>query len=160
MPVILADTTVLNNFAQIGRPDLLRRAFPRLAAPKIVREELAEGERLGHVPAGEWSWLDLLELTVAEQSRAADLERHLQAGEAACLAVAEARGGLVLTDDRAARLIAADLNLELSGTLGVLVKLVRQEVLTLEEGDALLVEMMTRGYRSPVRSLGEVDPAG
>jgi predicted nucleic acid-binding protein len=160
MPVVVTDTTVLNNFAQIGRPDLLRWAFPGLAAPQAVREELAKGERLGHVPAGEWSWLDLCELTVAEQSRAADFERHLQAGEAACLAVAEARGGLVLTDDRAARLAAVALKLEVSGTLGALINLVRQEILTLEEGDALLIEMMVRGYRSPVRSLSEVNPGG
>ena len=158
MPFVVTDTTTLNNFAQIGRPDLLQKAFPELAAPQVVREELAEGERLGHVPAGDWSWLNLLELTEAEQSRAADLERHLQPGEAACLATVEARGSLVLTDDRAARLVAASLKLEVSGTLGALIRLVRQKVLTLEEGDALLVEMMIRGYRSPVQSLREVYP--
>ena len=74
-------------------------------------------------------------------------------------ATAEARGGLVLTDDRAA-LAAVALKLQVSVTLGALVKLVRQEILTLEEGDALLVEMMVRGYRSPVRSLNEVNPGG
>jgi predicted nucleic acid-binding protein len=138
MPLVVTDTTVLNNFAQIGRPDLLRRAFPGLAAPRVVREELAEGERLGHVPAGEWSWLNLFELTVAEQSRAAGFERNLQAGEAACLAVVEARGGLVLTDDRAARLTAVDLKLEISGTLGALVKLVRQKILPSKKGTHFL----------------------
>jgi predicted nucleic acid-binding protein len=156
MPVFLADTTVLSNFAQIGRPDLLRRAFPGLTTPEAVREELAKGERLGLVPVCDWSWLTTVELTGAEQSRAADLERHLQAGEAACIAVTEHRGGLLLTDDGAARSLAKSLGLEISGTIGVLVKLLRRKILTLEQGDRLLIEMMARGYRSPVRSLREI----
>lgn len=155
--LIVTDTTVLNNFAQIGRPDLLQSAFPGLAAPGVVHEELAAGERLGLVPPGDWSWLKRIELTAAEQSRVADLESSLQTGEAACLAVVEARGGLVLTDDGAARRRATALHLETSGTLGALLRLWRREILSLEEGDALLAEMITRGYRSPVRSLRAVD---
>jgi predicted nucleic acid-binding protein len=156
VPLILTDTTVLNNFAQVERPDLLRRAFPSLAAPTIVREELATGERLGLVAACDWSWLQLIELTAAEQSRVAELKRRLQAGEAACIAVAEARGGrLFLTDDSSARGLAKSLNLEISGTLGALIRLVRQGTLTLSQGDALLAEMRRRGYRSPLQSLHE-----
>jgi predicted nucleic acid-binding protein len=156
MPVILADTTVLNNFAQIGRPDLLRKAFPGLAAPREVRVELSEGERLGLVPAGDWSWLETLELEVRESDRAAELRRHLQDGEAACLAMVESRGGLVLTDDGAARRFAARLSIEVSGTLGVLARLLHHEFLTLAQGDAFLAQMMARGYRCPIRSLREL----
>ncbi|HEX9945704.1 MAG TPA: DUF3368 domain-containing protein [Thermoanaerobaculia bacterium] len=156
MPVILADTTVLNNFAQIRRPDLLRRAFPRLVAPSVVLKELSAGERLGVVPSCDWSWVKTTELTKVEQSRRTELRRDLQAGEAACIAVAEIRGGLVLTDDADARRLAAALKVEISGTIGVLIKLVRREILTLEQGDRLLAEMIARGYRSPVRSLREI----
>jgi len=157
--LILADTTVLSNFAQVGRQDLLQQAFPGLSAPRAVREELSAGERLGRVPSGDWSWLELVELSDTESLRAADLEQHLQAGEAACLAVAEARDGLVLTDDSAARRLAGTLNLQVSGTIGALVRLVRREILSLPQADVLLAEMMARGYRSPVRSLGEVYPS-
>lgn len=156
MTLILADTTVLSNFAQVGRQDLLQQAFSGLSAPRAVREELSAGERLGRVPRGDWSWLGPVELDEAESLRAAELERHLQAGEAACLAIAEARGGLVLTDDSAARRLAGALNLRISGTIGALVRLVRREILSLPQADALLAEMVARGYRSPVRSLREI----
>jgi predicted nucleic acid-binding protein len=156
--LILADTTVLNNFSQAGRPDLLRRAFPGLAVPEVVRQELAAGERLRRVPVCDWSWLTLVVLTEAERSRAEELGRQLQAGEAACLAIAEARGSLVLTDGSAARRAALALRVEISGTLGTLVGLVRLEVVTAAEGDALLARMIERGYRSPVRSLRELSP--
>lgn len=159
MTLILADTTVVNNFAQVERPDLLQQAFPELRVPRVVREELSAGERLGRVPRGDWSWLVLIELSEAESLRATDLGRYLQAGEAACLAIAEARGGFVLTDDSAARRLAGALNLRISGTVGALVRLVRGEILSLAQADALLAEMMARGYRSPVRSLREVDPS-
>jgi predicted nucleic acid-binding protein len=154
--VILADTTVLNNFAQIRRSDLLRRAFSGVGSPKAVREELSLGERLGIVPLCDWSWLGTVELDEAEQSRMTELRRDLQAGEAACIAIAEARGGLVLTDDLEARRFAVALKINVSGTVGVLGKLLRRELLTLEQGDGFLAEMISRGYRSPVRSLREI----
>lgn len=153
----MTDTTVLNNFSQVARPDLLRLAFPGISAPAVVRKELAEGERLGRVPVCDWSWLEVIELTEAEQARAADLKQRLQTGEAACIAVVEARGGLLLTDDSAARRLARRLQLETSGTLGALVKLVRRNSLTLAQGDILLAEMVKRGYRSPLLSLLEID---
>jgi len=139
VPLVWADTTVLNNFAQVGRPELLQLAFPGLSAPRAVRTELSAGERLGRVPVGDWSWLQLVDLTETETARARELEQHLQAGEAACLAVAEARGGLVLTDDSAARRFAGALQLPLL------------------QADLVLAEMMTRGYRSPVVSLRELN---
>jgi predicted nucleic acid-binding protein len=44
-----ADTTVLNNFAQIRRPDLLSLAYPDLSAPASVWNELDLGVRRGTV---------------------------------------------------------------------------------------------------------------
>jgi predicted nucleic acid-binding protein len=158
MPVILTDTTVLSNFAQVGRPQLLQSAFPDLSAPAEVRQELTEGERLGLVPSCDWSWMGMVELSSSEQLQAAELRRSLQAGEAACIAIVLARGGLLLTDDLAARRVAASLQVEISGTLGVLARLIQRKILTLEEGDELLVRMMASGYRSPVRSLREIEP--
>ncbi|HKI05503.1 MAG TPA: DUF3368 domain-containing protein [Thermoanaerobaculia bacterium] len=158
MPVILADTTVLSNFSQVERPNLLRMAFPRLASPHEVREELSQGEKLGLVPSCDWSWLKTIELTDGEQIQANELREYLQAGEAACIAVAASRGGLVLTDDGTARRVAASLQVEISGTIGVLVRLCEREILALEQGDSLLLAMMARGYRSPIRSLRELAP--
>lgn len=153
MPVILADTTVLNNFAQIRRPDLLRKPFHSLSAPSEVRVELAEGERKGLVPICDWSWLTLIEPTDAERFRASELRSRVGAGEAACIAILASRGGLLLTDDGPARYLAAALGIELSGTIGVLVKLLQRKILSFEEGSALLEGMIDRGYRSPVQSL-------
>ncbi|MEO6192328.1 MAG: DUF3368 domain-containing protein [Thermoanaerobaculia bacterium] len=156
MSVILADTTVLNNFAQVGQPDLLRKVFTDLSAPTEVREELAEGERRGLVPICDWSWLAVIEPTDAEQLHASELKSSVGAGEAACIAILVSRGGLLLTDDGPARHLAASLGVEISGTIGVLNKLVQGRILGLKKGDELLQGMRARGYWSPVRSLSEI----
>jgi predicted nucleic acid-binding protein len=152
----LADTTVLNNFAQIRRTDLLQAAWPDLAAPIPVWNELELGVRRGLVPDCDWSWLELIDLTEREQERADEVGRALGPGESACIAVAGARGLLMLSDDWEARALGRSLGLEVSGSLGVLDRLVWKQILTLDEADALLTEMVRRGFRSPYLSLREI----
>lgn len=152
----LADTTVLNNFAQIWRPDLLRSAYPDLSAPIPVWNELELGVRRGLVPVCDWSWLEILDLNEQEQAQADETGQDLGAGEAACIAAAVNRGFLMLSDDWEARALARSLGLEVSGSLGVLDRLVLKQILSLEEADALLEEMVRRGFRSPYRSLREI----
>lgn len=152
----LADTRVLNNFAQIRRTDLLRAAYSDLSAPIPVWNELERGVRRGSVPAGDWSWLKILDLTEREQARADEIGRELGSGEAACLAAAVSRGFLLLSDDWEARALGRSLGLEVSGTLGVLDILILKQILSLEEADTFLAEMIRRGFRSPYRSLREI----
>jgi predicted nucleic acid-binding protein len=155
MPSI-ADTTVLNNFAQIRHPDLLKSAYPDLSAPIPVWNELELGVRRGLVPACDWSWLKILDLSALEQARADEISQDLGSGEAACIAAAVSRGLLMLSDDWGARELGRSLDLEVSGSLGVLDRLVLKQILVLEEADALLAEMVRRGFRSPYRSLREI----
>jgi predicted nucleic acid-binding protein len=151
-----ADTTVLNNFAQIRRPDLLSSACPNLSAPASVWSELDLGVRRGLVPACDWSWLKILDLSQREQAQADRFGRALDPGEAACIAMAASRGGLMLSDDWKARAFGRSLGLEVSGSLGVLNNLVSKRILSLDEADALLTEMVRCGFRSPYRSLREI----
>ncbi len=152
----LADTTVLSNFAQVRRADLLRLAHPDLAAPVPVWSELERGVRRGLVPDGDWSWLTVFDLTEGEQAHAEEIGRDLGAGEAACIAAAVSRGSLMLSDDWEARALGRALGLEVSGSLGVLDRLVSEQIVGLEEADALLAEMVRRGFRSPYQSLREI----
>jgi len=115
--------------------------------------ELEKGVKLGLLPAVDWTWLLRLELTPAERARADVFSQKLGSGESACIAVAEARGGFVLTDDLAARRLAGTLNLTVIGTLGALDRIVQAGIMTLEQADDLLTEMILRGYRSPISSL-------
>ena len=156
MDLAVVDTTVLSNFAQVGKPRLVKEAFPKLGAPRGILNELRRGQALGVLPAGDWGWLPLLRPNAAEARQAKRFQQRLDLGEAGCLAIAVSRNAMLLTDDRAARSMAVGLGIQVSGTLGVLVKLVDLGHLSDEKADSLLERMIQFGYWSPVRSLREL----
>ncbi len=70
-PFSLLDTTILSNFAHVQRPDLVQTALEETAATTaVVMAELRRGEELGLVTRVDWAWLQLLNLTAAEQEQA------------------------------------------------------------------------------------------
>lgn len=154
--LVVADTTVWSNFAHAGQPRLVPAAYPGVVSPQQVLDEIAEGQRLGHLGDFDWRFVKRVRLTRNEARTAERLEQTLGPGEAACLAVAGARGIVVLTDDRNARTVAGSFGVQVSGTLGVLLHLVEMGAFPLAEADALLTEMIRAGYRSPVASLTEL----
>lgn len=85
-----------------------------------------------------------------------ELLHSLNVGEAACLAMAITRGCRLLTDDRDARELARHLRIPISGTLGVLTRLVDIGHFTLDKADNLLLQMIATGYHSPVSSLRDI----
>jgi predicted nucleic acid-binding protein len=156
-PNTLLDTTVLSNFAHVRRPDIPRTVLGAgVAITSIIVAELRAGEQAGLVPECDWTWLTVLTPTAVELATAADLQRQLDPGEAECLAVAIHRGYRFLSDDFAARRIAEAKRLVVSGTIGILLKGSATGALSLPVADRLLAEMITHGYRAPVRSLREL----
>lgn len=151
---ILLDNTVLSNFSSIRRPDLVKLALDDAAAMvEEVYAELQAGVKIGKLPDCDWSWLPVLQLSKSERTMYKRLQKRLDAGEAACLAKASIQGYRVFTDDRNARKIARQMGIPISGTFGLLVRLVDQGVLSLTDADALLNQMIAAGYRSPLTSL-------
>lgn len=63
------------------------------------------------------------------------------------------QGYRVFTDDRDARKMARQMGIPISGTFGLLVRLVDQGTLSLTDADALLSQMIAAGYRAPLTSL-------
>ncbi|MBI5652150.1 MAG: hypothetical protein HZC40_17170 [Chloroflexi bacterium] len=56
---ILLNNTILANFSEIARPDLVRLAFPRedIVTVATVVTEHKNGVNEGHFLACDWSWL-------------------------------------------------------------------------------------------------------
>ena len=157
MTETILDTTLLSNFAHVRRPDLLQSALGGHAVTTAtVLAELRAGVNLGWVPRCDWSWLAIATPNDQEHAQAAHYTAVLDEGEAECLAIAKVRGWVFASDDLAARRLAQQEGLAVSGTLGVLQKLVAMHLLTLDEADAHLAVMRASGYRAPVRSLREL----
>ncbi|MBN1121929.1 MAG: DUF3368 domain-containing protein [Anaerolineae bacterium] len=156
MSGVLADSTILSNFAHIQRLDLLQQAFPDISIPGAVFQEITNGEEAGRLPVSDWTRLNIVELSDDEVSHSQSLNKRLGLGESQCIAVAVSRGWIVLTDDQDARQSARSLNVQVSGTIGALVNLIDQKVLDIDTADELLATMIEKGYRSPVGSLSEL----
>ena len=154
MGCYVLDTTVLSNFAHVRRPLLIRTALGEsvLTTP-VVMAELAQGVKAGYVPACDWDWLDILKPDERIRSLADELRRVVDGGEAESLAAALVQGCVFLSDDFAARELAKHHGVKVSGTLGILIRLVKSDRLSLDEADKLLQTMIAHGYRSPVSTL-------
>ena len=124
--------------------------------PPQVIQEFEEGVIRGILPKTKWDWIEIVGLNSAENQLFQEFSRRVNAGEAACLAVAVNRNGRFLTDDRDARKLAAQLKVPVSGTLGILMRLVQINELTLPDANALLQQMIAKGYRSPVQDLSKL----
>ena len=155
--IALLDNTVLSNFTAVERADLVQLALGKDAATsEAVWAELQAGISIGKLPVQDWSWLLILSLTESEKPLYHFFAKRLNAGEASCLAIAASRGYRVFTDDRDARRLAAEQKIPVSGTLGLLLRLIDLRILSLAEGDALMARMTAAGYHAPVTSLQEL----
>jgi len=151
---ILLNNTVLSNFGLVNQMKLLQQAVRnRAATTKAVLREFHQGIELGYLPSISMDWLVILELDEEEKAIFQLLNQRYGAGEASCLAVAQKRGMKFVTDDRDARRYAQRLGIPVSGTIGILVDLIRLKVLSLQEANSILREMIHSGYHSPLEDL-------
>ena len=168
MPDYIFDTTVLSNLTVVGRLDLLEKRYRKMAHTTVeVSDELRRGLQAGYgylenalrqiqsiSPDG---WLHIVAPeSEAEYQLRGEFDLLLDPGEASCLALAISRGLILVTDDLAARQLAQERDVPLTGTVGILLALVRDDSLSLTEANAILAEMIGRRYRSPVDRLDEL----
>ena len=161
------DTTALSNFASTGRLDLLDTRYRGVAFTTVeVTDELRRGVKAGYSyleyvlqqieAVDSEGWLRILvPNSAAEHHLRSEFDQLLDPGEASCLALAISRRMTLVTDDLAARRLAEKREAPLSGTLGILIALVRHNAFSLKEANAMLAAMIQRRYRSPVDRLDE-----
>ena len=153
VPVFI-DNTVLTNFAKVARIDLLKNMLGKSAKTTLaVKREYQRGAELGQVPPNNLD--DFTSVTLRKEEMEFALERfsNLGEGERTCLILALRYRGILATDDRLARKIAARHNLHVTGTIGFLVFAVVDNLLTLTEANSLLESMISFGYYSPTDSV-------
>ena len=164
---VIANTTVISNFATVGRIDLLHNLLTEVHISTEVFSEILDGITEGvehyrgieaHVyPLTPDGWLHLTPLQGDEELRIFNrFPSALHRGEASSLAIAAQRRWVFLTDDFQARKAARSLGVSISGTLGVLIEAVKRALISRDEADALLNQMITAGYRSPHGTVSEL----
>ena len=120
--LVVVNTTPIIALSLIGELDLLRLLYDQVVVPSAVEAEVLAGGRdgLGRSELQQASWL---RVTSLQDPRRADLLADLDRGEAEVLALAqELNADLVIVDERLARLHAKRVGLNLTGTLGILLR--------------------------------------
>jgi predicted nucleic acid-binding protein len=164
MPEIVFDCCVLSNFAFSRSLSVIESLYGDAAiVTDFVAAEIRRGFQAGHnhlrliLDALAEGWLEETSLCKKEERAIfRSLSVSLGLGEASSIAVAKARAILFACDDRTARREAELAGVELTGTLGILTKAVREKVVRLKDGDRILAEMKAGGYYSSIRSLKEI----
>lgn len=161
---VFVDTVTLSNFALAGRLDLLIQRYGRRAyiTPQVL-DEVVDGIVAGYarlrevedaVSAGKLS--DTGTLSSEERACYRRLLRALSPGEASCVSCAKVRGGVVATDDMAARARCTDLGVGFTGTIGILIAMAREGAIAPSEADQLLQSMVDAGFYSPVSRISSL----
>lgn len=159
-PPVFLDTTVLSNFASSGSLDWLVALLDPPAAVPTVRDEIERGREHGHRfldDAAETlgDGIPLLEVngdTTSPEDR--EIRRRLDAGEADSLIGALEYGGTLATDDLAARELASEYDVPVTGSIGLLVLGIERDVLNTGTANGWLATWRDeRGYYAPVETI-------
>jgi predicted nucleic acid-binding protein len=161
VPDVISNSSPLQYLYQADVLDLLPALFGQVCVPEAVVAELEEGRRRSvSLPTlAELSWL---QVRTVRNRTLLPLVTHLGDGEKEVLALGrELSDALLLLDDRDARRHAHALELEISGTLGVLLLAKERGILdavrpVLDRLQALRFRLDARTRQSVLELAGEV----
>ena len=154
-PPVVLDATVLSNLAVTDDLNVLDALPARFVTVEAVTDELQAGYDAGydHLERA----IDATEVIAVDETPDSDVPNELDRGESYALSAAQERSGTLATDDLPARELAAERGIELTGSVGLLVRLVLRNELSMDEADAVLERWIEDArYRSPIESVHEV----
>jgi predicted nucleic acid-binding protein len=158
------DNCVLSNFALSGSLSIIKKLYANTAyVTDFAVAENMKGILKGYAgliavrEAIKEGWLKEITLeTEDEKSLFESLAVSMGLGEASSIAVAKTRGFVFACDDRVARRDAGFLGVELTGTIGIIMKAVKKKLFSPKEADSILRRMIAHGFYSPINSIKEV----
>jgi hypothetical protein len=155
--LILLDNTVLSNFAEARLTSVIHDLWKdQINTTSDAISEYRNGVKSAKLPPSAWNFLRVVRLTSEEADFGASLSTKLGRGERSCLAVAYMRNALLASDDLGARRIAARYQIQVTGTVGILVQCVNRAVLTPSQAQQALDQMIAACYYSPVKCLEDL----
>lgn len=140
MKVIIADTSCLIIYHKIDQLIILQNTFSELIVTKEVSVEF------GELP----NWVVIKEVENKEQYL--KLADDLGIGEASSIALAlELGNSLLIIDEKKGRKVAGDFNLEIIGSLGVLIKAKEMGVIKSVRAILILIDKTNFRISSSIR---------
>lgn len=142
--IVVADTSPLNYLIRLGLPEVLHVTYGRVVVPIAVMTEMLHPDAPDEVRAFAASpptWLEPVRASRIDRT----LPTELGAGEREAISLAlELRADLLLIDERAGRQEAESRNIEVAGTLAILLK---ASLLGLAEFPETIQRLRGMGFR-------------
>ena len=118
----VSNSTPLIALSKIGKIELLHEYFGHIYIPKAVYEEVVVNGGILYgaeeVAKADWIIVEDVGNTLAVES----LSMYLDAGESEAIVLAKEKNGLLIIDDGDGRKAATNMNIDITGTVGVLLK--------------------------------------
>ncbi len=156
--MIISNATPLIAFARIGQLELLRKVVGNLIIPHAVEHEISEyteytQTKRGVIDLSQEKWITVQSLQ--SQKQVSLLLPTLDRGEAEVIALAlERQARLVLIDELTGRKVAESLNLNVSGSVGILIR--AKQMSAIPAIKPLLKEMRKQGVHFSQRFIDAV----
>ena len=147
---VIANTTPLIALANIDRLELLHELYGTIIVPQAVVDEIISEPAKQRVRSATWIKVEAIQDT----SQKDIFRARLHAGEVEVMILArEQNADLVIMDDNAAKKTAKFLGLNVTGTLGILLKAKKEGYLEMVEPimneliiDGLFISDTVKGY--------------
>ena len=124
MRKVIVNSTPIIGLADIGQLDLLRQVYDQITIPQAVYDEIITPSVKGQVDENN-DWIIVVQIRDTSQKRMYRAKLH--AGEVEVMILAQEKNAeLVILDDNAAKKTAKYLGLNVTGTLGVLLRAKRE----------------------------------
>jgi predicted nucleic acid-binding protein len=138
--IIISDTTCLIGLTNIGQIDILREMYGSIiVTPEVAKEY---GDTLP-----EWIAIQ----AVSDSEKIKILNKLIGLGESSAIALAiETRNALLIVDDKRARQFAISLGLEITGTLGLLIRAYENGIL--HDIDSVVASLRNFSFRLPANA--------
>jgi predicted nucleic acid-binding protein len=135
--LIISDTTCLIGLTNIGQLDILRQLYHSVIITPEVADEYGS-------PLPEWITVQ----AASDFKKITAFNKFIDLGEASAIAlVMEIGNALLIIDDRRARQFAIGLGLEITGTLGVLIRAYEQDLI--HDIDSIITSLRETDFRIP-----------
>ena len=122
MRKVIANSTPLIGLCKIGRLDILKTMYGNITVPQAVFDEVTKKNDSAKKQISEATWIHIEAVRETKSKRMYKAKLH--EGEVEVMILAQEHDGdhLVIIDDGAARKTAEFLGLNVTGTIGVLIK--------------------------------------
>ena len=165
MPIV-SNTSPLIWLSKVGRITLLKKLFGEVIIPEEVYKEAVErglqegfSDALAIKECVDQGWIKTSKLNEREIKLCQRMAEHafeIHLGEAQAIILARGTGALLLMDESSGRAFAETLGLKVRGTLYVIMKALREELLDRTEAKEIVLALVSKGFRIEPKLLARI----